>query len=130
MDLDTNPCMDITLDVIDEEDFYGLNFTEKQKVYSLFFTGSNDYFPAMWIGEDDEEKLDEMPIYILDLSSDKDTFEYKGNFRKYIETILNDFIKMYKKDDEYLKDAKFLKEELKKFSNNTYNKGNYTLPYN
>lgn len=127
MNLHTNPCMDIYLDIIDEDDFYGVNFTGKQKVYILFFTGSSDYFPAIWIGENDENKLDEMPIYILDLSSDNDTFECKGNFRNYIETILNDFIITYKKDDEYMKDAKFLQEEVKKFSNHTFNKNNYKL---
>lgn len=56
--------MDHNLDLIDEADFYGVNFTNNQQVYMLFFIGSSDYFPGIWIGNDDIEHLDSMPIYL------------------------------------------------------------------
>lgn len=57
------------MDLINEPDFYAIDFTETHQVYMLFFTGSSDYFPGIWIGNDDINDIDSMPIYIFDLSS-------------------------------------------------------------
>ena len=126
------PCLDISLEYRDEEDDYGVNFSKKQRVFELFFTGSSDYFPAIWIGDENEELLDQLPIYIFDLSCSTDPdeiihFKPEGNFRTYIEIILNFFIENYDKDDEYMKTALWMKEEIKKFSTNCIVKGNYIL---
>lgn len=129
--IDTYPCMDIVLEIVDENDYYGVDFRGDQKVYELFFPGSSNYFPAIWIGNDDDiEKLDELPIYVLDLSSDENEFECIGNFRKYIEILLNDFLEQYKKNDAYVKMAKIMKEQLKQFSSKTIDKGKYKLKIN
>ena len=37
---DANPCMDVSLDLINEPDYYGIDCTGSQQLYMLFFTGS------------------------------------------------------------------------------------------
>lgn len=109
--------MDISLDLIDEDDYHGANFTNNKKVYMLFYTGSLNYFPGIWIGNDNIDFLDSMPIYIFDLSaSDENIIEPIGNFRHYIEKLLNDFFQYYKKDDGYTKTALLIKEKIKEFT--------------
>ena len=86
------PCMDVSLDLINEPDFYAVDFTETQQVYTLFFTGSSDYFPGMWIGTDDINDIDSMPVYIFDLSSDCETLEPVGNVKQYITQIVDEIL--------------------------------------
>ena len=94
-------------------------------------TGCSDYFPAIWIGKDNEEQIDQMPVYIIDLSNNDATYEKPiGNFRNYIEKILNDFIAVYNKQDEYMEDAILYKKQIKMFSTNVIDKGNYYLKVN
>lgn len=67
------PIMDNSLEVIDDipEDYYGHNLTGKHKMIMLFYTGQSNHFPGILIGEHDYENcLDQLPIYIMDLSSD------------------------------------------------------------
>lgn len=98
LDCSDLPCMDISLNLIDEDDYYGVNFTNNKKVYMLFYTGSTDYFSGIWIGNDNIDFLDSMSIYIFDLSvSNENIIEPIGNFRYHIEKLLNDFFQYYKK---------------------------------
>jgi hypothetical protein len=69
-----------------------------------------------------------MPIYIFDLSAgDENMGKPIGNFRYYIEKLLNDFLEYYKKDDVYRKTALLIKEKIKEFSQSMINKDNYIL---
>lgn len=121
-------CMDISMDLIDESNYYGVNFLDEKKVYRLFFTGSSYYFPGIWIGNFNIEFLDSLPIYIFDLSnSDINKYTPIGNFRFYIEKLLDDFLMYYKKDDEYTKTALIIKEKIKEFSPLTIDRDNYIL---
>jgi hypothetical protein len=122
------PCMDISLEPIDESYYYGVDFSNEKKVYILFFTGSSDYFSGIWLGNYNIEFLDSMPVYLFDLSdSDDNKSEPIGNFRFYIESLLNDFLNKYKQDDEYTKTALIIKEKIKDFSTLTIDKGIYIL---
>jgi hypothetical protein len=127
----TYPCMDAGLYYQNSIDNYGVDFSGDQKVYEIFFTGTSDYFPAIWSGTDDEEIIDQMPVYIFDLSnSDRSVEKPIGNFRNYIEHILNNFLDVYKIQDEYMKDAIMYKKQIQVFSTNVINKGNYYLKIN
>jgi hypothetical protein len=92
------PCMDIDLTNINENDYYGCDFRGDQDVFRLFFLGSSDYFPC--IHNLKGEKLEESPVYILDLSSGEHGFETTGNFKTYFKTLLQDFIDHYNDPDE------------------------------
>lgn len=95
------PCMDASMDLIDEPEYYGVDFSCEKAVYSLFFTGSSNYFPGIHVINDD--KITESPIYIFDLaSSDNDSVSPVGNFKTYISMILNDFINEKPDLREYL----------------------------
>ena len=78
-----------------------------------------------------------MPIYIFDLSCGTDEpAKPIGNFRTYVETLLNDFIQKSNKSDEsdesgesdkYVQIAKILLQKVKIFSNKMIDKGDYIL---
>jgi hypothetical protein len=106
---------------------YGIDYRGKQRMCGLFFTGDSSYYPGIWIGEDDEELLDSMPIYVIDIECGDGIYEPYGNFREYIEELLSDFFKIYKKKDEYYHTALLIKEKIKDFSTETINKGPYKL---
>jgi hypothetical protein len=127
MGLNPLPCMDISMDIIDERDYCGVDFSGTNKVCMLFFTGSCDDFPAIWIGNDDIERLDEMPIYLLDLSCDEYTFKLIGNFKYYIEILLNSFVSAYDQRDIYMDTAELMISEIKNFSDNIIDKHDYIL---
>lgn len=118
------PCMDVDVGLIDETDYYGIDFSGKQRVLSLFFTGQSNYFPGIWIGNEKELKnytnIDEYPVYIFDLSNDKNFLEPIGNFRNYIELIVQN---VSSKDYEEISDS--ILKDLQKFSTKTINKRNY-----
>lgn len=121
---------DLEMELIDDPDYYGCNFTGDKKVYMLFFRGSSDYFPAIWIGNDDINKIDQMPIYILDLSCGEQQFEQMGNLKSYINDMLDEFLLEYNENDEYMKEAIELKKRIENLSNNLINKGDYILDIN
>jgi hypothetical protein len=104
------PTMDASMDLINEKDYYGIDFT-KNPVYMLFFTGSSNYFPGILPIEN--IPLDQCPIYIFDIASDNQP-SFEGNFKKYISTLLKFYIK--KTGDK--KSKKLLKSLNKKFSDN------------
>lgn len=124
------PCNEVAFDIINEPDFYGTNCSGSQQIYMLFFTGSSDYFPAVWINNqndnDDKQKWDEMPVYILDFSSDEKEFKSIGNVKQYIFQILHEIIRC-SPDMSDKKDAKELILQLDFLSDHVINKGNYCL---
>lgn len=128
-ELETNayPCMDVSLDLINEPDFYAVDFTETQQVYTLFFTGSSDYFPGIWIGHDDINDIDSMPVYMFDLSSDCETVEPVGNVKQYITQIIDSILVCPDISDEDKRSANELKMKLEPFSNTMIDKGHYRV---
>lgn len=84
------PIMDISMDVIDEKDYYGSDFRGDRKVIMMFYTGQSNFFPGIHCIKD--VSLDECPIYIFDLASDSEP-ELIGNFRTYITTVLTRYMK-------------------------------------
>lgn len=133
-----NPCMDTVFDVIDEYDYYGCDFFGKNKVVQLFFTGNSQYFPAIWIGDQDLNKienLDEYPVYIFDLQNyDTNPIQPVGNFKKYITEIIDDFLNNYTtknlKKMEHITTAKIILEKCDVLSNNMIDLGDYILKIN
>lgn len=121
------PCMDLSIDYIDEADYYGCDFRETQKTIMLFFTGSSDYFPGIWIGNDSLELIDQMPIYIFDLSCNTHTFESNCNFKQYITKLLEYYININTSTRQNLDDAMTLLNNLNIFSDNMIDKGTYRL---
>ena len=128
-ELETNayPSMDVSLDLINEPDFYAVDFTEIQQVYTLFFTGSSDYFPGIWIGNDDINDIDSMPVYIFDLLSDCETLEPVGNVKQYITQIVDEILVCPDMSDEDKRSANELKMKLEPFSNDMIDKGPYKV---
>lgn len=123
------PCMDVTMDMVDEEDYYGCDFTGKRQVIELFFTGSSDYFPGFFIGKDNyEDNLDQYPIYIFDLSSDEPV-ELIGNFKTYMTKLIEGYLENYKLG-KFVKMAKTALMELDQFSNKMIQKEEYVLKIN
>ena len=113
----------------------GINFSDEQMVCKLFSSDSTSnlnnqtYYPAIWIGRGNLERIDEYSIYILDYEDFEEGYELKsvGNFRTYVEKVLTDFLDQYKKEveDEYIKTAEMMLKELSTFSNTVIDKGNY-----
>lgn len=112
------PCGDFTIDVIDENDYYGCNFSEENRVIMFFFTGQSNYFPAIHIGnisEDMCENIDEFPVYIFDIVGDTDNNNEPkliGNFRHYIEKLLIDYEDEKGEVERALKDVKIFSDKL------------------
>jgi len=127
----TLPCMDLSLDMIDrgEEDYYGADLSGTQKLCQLFFLGSSDYFPGLWVGEDDLDRMDEMPVYIFDLSGERENqpIEPEGNLKHYLDALLDEFLSGYTETDEYKRQALFTKANIQLLSDNMIDKGNYVL---
>jgi hypothetical protein len=123
---------DITLDELDDMDYYGVNFSGNKKVFQLFFSGSDDFFSCFWIGNDTSYKsiLDQIPIYQLDLSSDQHTFKTEGNFRSFMTEILDNFLNKNSKEDKYYFMALSALIELKQFSSETIHQRDYILKIN
>ena len=88
-------CMDIAMNIIDESDYYGVDFSGNKKVVQIFFCGQSDNFQCIWIGNHAKNILDQLPIYEMDLSPADEKFESKGNFKTYMTTMLNDFLDEY-----------------------------------
>lgn len=122
---DVNPCMDVSFDLIDDTDYYGVDCSGSQQLYMLFFTGSSDYFPAIWIGNDDVNHIDYMPIYIVDLSSDCTEFISCGNIKQYIMQIVEKILLNETISENDKVHARELKRKMEPFSNNVIDKGKY-----
>ena len=90
------------------------------------FTGTHDYFPAFWIGEDKnyKDKLDTYPIYIIDIDVEE-PIETDGNFRSYMSTLLIQALKL-EPNNKILHKAK---GDLHQFSLKCINKGPYTISH-
>jgi hypothetical protein len=93
------PCMDIGLDIVHTDDdefpnYYGCDFRKVRHagypILMLFFTGQSNYFPGLVCIKD--IPLEKCPIYIFDLAGGCSQIKAVGNFRHYIETLLNHFL--------------------------------------
>ncbi len=83
------PTMDISMDWINEADYYGVNFST-HPVLQLFFCGASNYFPAIVpIGSTPLEKC---PIFIFDLQDNDEPTRYIGNFKTYITQLFTHYI--------------------------------------
>lgn len=109
------PCMDLAMDKIDENNYYGFDFSGDKSVYMLFFTGASNYFPAI-CNCTDENNMDACPIYIFNLASNKPS-EYIGNFKEYMTILLNGFIQ-----EEDSEEAKMALRDLGTFTDRVINK--------
>ncbi len=85
------PCMDISMDLIDEKDYFGFEFDGDKSVYMLFFLGDSTNFPAICFPHDKEVRLDECPIYCLD-SEVGEASNTGVNFKGYIKELLNFYL--------------------------------------
>lgn len=128
-EITTYPCMDISLATNKSKNDEDICFHGDMAVIKLFDTGDPTYYPAIWIGNDSLKSIEEQPIYILDYDDFVEGYELKpvGNFRSYVEKILNDFLEQYFSsiEDEYIKTAEIMLNKLKDFSQNVIDKGNY-----
>lgn len=108
------PLMDLSMELINEDNYYGYDFTGEKQVYQLFFTGSSNYFPGIYCTG--TNKLDECPIFIFDLPVPN--IEYIGNFKLYMTTVLKDFLKkkVKNKHNKYQSEAEEALNELDIFS--------------
>ena len=107
------PCGDLGFDVLDEENYYGFDFS-KNNVRRMFFLGASNYFPA-FCNINKVKSLDQCPIYLFDAESDT-PYEYVGNFKHYISIILNEFLNRKKIKKSDAKEAKEALLELEDFS--------------
>jgi hypothetical protein len=77
-------------DVIDDEDYYGYNFSKDQKIYMLFYNGSSNFFAGIYKPKNSEQfEIDELPIYIFDLSNTNCPIKKIGNFKTYMKQIFD-----------------------------------------
>ena len=126
--------IDVDCTIVEEDDFYGFNFSNSQKVYRLFFTGSDNYFCAIPIYDRDISNinnLDEWPIYCFDLSSPK-TLTFVGNFKTFIKEDLCKFLhlcknKIIKVKPSIYKMANDALKEINLFSDNIITMNDYEL---
>ena len=126
------PCMDVTMDMVDEDDYYGCDFTGKRQVMELFFTGSSDYFPGFFIGKDNyEDNLDQYPIYVFDLSTNEEEarLELIGNFKTYMTKLIEGYLENHKRG-KFVKMAQTALMELDQFSDKMIHKEEYVLKIN
>lgn len=128
--VDTLPCMDVVVDINEDTDFYRVDFSGEQMVCTLFFTGCSNYFPAIWIGNNNSNDIDKYPIFVIDCSSSTDEFESEGNFRNYIDKILTDFLIQYNKRDDFRCMALAARRELENFSSDVIGGNIYKLKKN
>ena len=111
-----------SLDLVDEYDYYGCDFTDNQRMIKIFYLGASNYFPAFWIGTDEyTNNLDEYPIYFIDTSSNEPVL-FMGNFKTYMTSLLKDYL-----SSNNDKDAEKALEELNQFSETIKYKGEYKL---
>lgn len=131
--IDIPLCGDVDLDLIDEKNYYGCNFTDEYKMCMLFFCGSSNYFPGIWIGDVDayDVEIDTYPVYILDLqcAPHNSVNESCGNVKQYITEIIETFITSPNAKKMYVLKALQLQKDLSVLSDNEIEKGEYVLRY-
>lgn len=121
----TLPFMDVSMEVRDCSNYVGCDFSGQQKVVELFFIGDCVHFPAIWLGNNDENDIDSMPVYVLmldDYNNDKE--EPVGNIRHYIEEILHTHTAI---DNETNIEISQLRQYLNTLSNQVVDKGHYCV---
>ncbi len=135
------PVGDVVGDIMDESNHFGVDFSGEQSIIYLFHTGSSEYFPGIWIGcKNCSKKIDEMPIYVIDVTSEEKTIKSVGNFKTYMKSVLNDaLVSLYIQNEEiefieYFSDIHSIRLEcdaalldLEKFSDKFIDKGDYNL---
>lgn len=79
------PFMPTFCELINDENYYGCDFRNNNKVYMLFYNGASNYFAGIVVPDDKKhKKFDEYPVYIFDLQSDKPVV-LVGNFKTYMK---------------------------------------------
>ena len=124
---------DVDFEIVSDEDEYGCNFKGTQRILQLFFEGSDDTKPCIWIGNRDySENLDKYPIYVLELSGDERSFESVGNFKAFMLMFANYYLENNIQNDDITTTLvkKFKKQTNKLFSDNTLDFGAYKLKVN
>jgi hypothetical protein len=110
-------CGDIAMNIIDETEYYGIDFSNNKRVIQLFFIGSSDCFPAIVfpLCKPNKQKLnlEEYPIHFWDLSSNDLKTTVSKNFKEYMTNMLTSYLLISPTN----KEAKRALAELSKFSN-------------
>lgn len=97
-DSDTGPAVgDVAGELIRDADFFSWDFSGDRRVYMLFFMGSSDHFPAIWIGdyadrEDSEALVEQMPIhyFMTDMDEpDLPNLPSHKNLREYLQDLVD-----------------------------------------
>lgn len=115
---------------IDEEEYYGYDFRGKQRVMVLGNTGASDFFVGIWVGEyPDMTRLDEYPVYWFDLSCDEMVCKTEGNFREFVEKLLDEFREEYEDIEIYRREADEKRKLLCQFSTNLIGGDDYELKH-
>ncbi len=87
----TIPCIYDPKELFTEQNFiFKDSDSNKYKILKLFNDNTNDVFSCFIIH--DQVSLDQNPIYTFS----KDEIELVGNFRNYIQKLLNEYTKKYK----------------------------------
>ena len=120
------PVNDIWFEKCDDSNFYGTDLSGKNAVYPIFFSGSSNYFAAIWVKDEDTENIEKYPVYIFDLPSfNSEKLESVGNFKKFIRLVIDE----YKSNNDADIDEQFYKD-LDSFSDELINNDDYQLKIN
>ena len=88
------PCTDIICEILNEEDYYGQDFSENN-VFQLFYSGASNYFVGTPVGNGTKNS----PVHYYDAFDEQET--YFGTFHDYIIALLE----YYKGDGEILNEV-------------------------
>jgi hypothetical protein len=97
-DEDTGPAVgEVAGGLICDADFFGWDFRGDRRVYQLFFTGSCDHFPAIWIGdyadgEDSEAMVEQVPVLYFMTDMDvpgEPVLQTHKNLREYLQDLID-----------------------------------------
>jgi hypothetical protein len=115
---------DLTLAEACADDFFDMfNPIGDNKMIHISYVGTSDYFAVIYVGKHKyKDNLDEYPIYVFD--NEKESFEYVGNFKVFMERYLvecesNLGQKSIFKRQKYAKQIKSMRSELHQFSDKT-----------
>jgi hypothetical protein len=106
------PIMDVVFEQINEPDYMGCDFTGDKQVWQFFFIGDCSHFPAI---HKTVQEIDEAPVYEFDFE-DLDNLKVVGNFRQYMEKVLNEYIENMNKIGEDIEEAEDALKNLERFS--------------
>lgn len=123
--------MDIENDhrLVDEEDFYGCDFSGDRQVAMLFHPGCSNYFPGVWLDGPDSTCADTAPVYIFDIPGDDGSpNESVGNVRQYVDDIIDAVLAVQTCPANIRASALELRQEMAQhLSNDVQDKGPYML---